>query len=291
MKNRVLILGKNGMLGHMVEHALASDERFTVRGVGRVEFDVFAPVIASRSEAIPSVLPLEKILTNTDYVINCIGITARHIRDDDPASVARAIRVNAEFPHVLAAVAAQHGVRVIHMSTDGVFSGQAMDPYTEDAIPDATDTYGRTKLLGESRALNTLNIRCSIVGPSPMKREGLWEWVASQPDGATVDGYTNHIWHGVTTMQFAELCRSIAAGDRFDALRADGHLLHFAPNLPITKAVLVTAIAEAIGKRIAIREATHTQPMRRVLVMRSHIADVIGERSAFADALRACARR
>lgn len=288
MAHRVLILGNTGMLGHMVEHVLAADTRFTVRGVGRAACNVF-DVIASHGEAIPANGALHALLSRADSVINCIGITARHIDDADPASVARAIRVNAEFPHALAAVAAQHGVRVLHMSTDGVFSGQIVDSYTEDAIPDATDTYGRTKLLGESRASNVLNVRCSIVGPSPVKHEGLWEWIASQPDGATVDGYTNHVWHGATTMQFAEFCQRILVEDRFDVLRAGGHVLHFAPNAPATKMELVTAVAEALGKPITVRSVPHAQSIHRTLAMRADVVAVLGGAQSIVTALRACA--
>ncbi len=306
MAYRVLILGNRGMLGHMVEHVLASDARFTIRGVGRDVFDAvaFPPgVISSDEREISHRTTLEQLLARTDFVINCIGVTARHVDESDPASVARAIRVNAEFPHVLAASAAQRGVNVIHMSTDGVFCGSSFSPspregeregvgiraYTEADPPDATDTYGRTKLLGEGRAPNALNVRCSIIGPSPYKREGLWEWVAAQPEGTTIDGYTNHIWHGVTTLQFAEFCRWIIAEDRFDGLRATSHVLHFAPNVPCTKAELVTAIAEALGKRMTVRPIVHVAPIQRVLAMRSDLVTAFGTDRPIAEALRACA--
>ena len=288
MSTRVLILGKNGMLGHMVEYVLAADSSFMVRGVTRDDLDVTSPSAitnaAERSEAISRHTKLEELLSDVDYIINCIGITARHIHDADPTSVARAIAVNAAFPHALAA-AASHA-RIIHMSTDGVFSGRSEAPYAEDAMPDATDTYGRTKVLGESRASNVLNIRCSIVGPSPMKREGLWEWVAAQPDGATVDGYTNHVWHGVTTLQFAEFCRRVIADDQFDKLRGDGPVLHFAPSAPVTKAELVVALADTLGKHCVVRPAVHAQMITRVLA--TDRTNIISGTHAIADALHAC---
>lgn len=259
---RILVLGSTGMLGHTVEHVLAL-AGFDVHGITRAEIDA-EHVIASVSarEAIPAI-------TGADFIINCIGITARHMRDDDPASVARAIRVNAVFPHALAAAAADADARVIHMSTDGVFSGSSDVPYDESATPDATDTYGRTKLLGESRASHVLNIRTSIVGPSPIKREGLWEWVAQQADGATIQGYTNHLWHGVTTQQFAEFCARIIRENLLDQLRADGHVLHLAPSEPCTKYDLLCAIRGALGKRLTVEPVAHPQPVRRILATRS----------------------
>lgn len=281
MPHRVLVLGNTGMLGHMVEHILAADVRFQVRGVGRSEFDInqtFPPLFQGGGEG-----------GCPDYIVNCIGITARHIDDADPESVARAIRVNAEFPHAFAAAAAQHGVRVIHMSTDGVFSGTSAEPLNEDATPDATDTYGRTKTLGESAASNVLNVRCSIVGPSPVKHEGLWEWIAAQPDGATIDGYTNHAWHGVTTRQFAEFCKRIIAEDRFNALRAGGPVLHLAPNHPISKHDLLCAIRDALGMPLTVRSVAHRQPVHRILAMRPNVAAMFGETPPIVCALRACA--
>jgi len=298
MQHRVLILGKRGMLGHMVEHVLAADARFAVRGVGRAEFDATAPtpgVISSgasrseRSREISRVLQLDALLADVDYAINCIGITARHIDDADPASVARAVAVNAAFPHALAAAAAEHGVRVIHVSTDGVFSGNRAESYTEGDPPDATDTYGRTKILGESSAANALNIRCSIVGSSPIKREGLWEWVVAQPDGATVQGYTNHMWHGVTTRQFAKFCARVIRDDLFVQLRANGHVLHYAPNTPCSKYALLCAIRDALGKRLTIEPTAHMQSISRTLAMRSDLVALVGASHPIAESLRACA--
>jgi len=280
MAHRVLIIGKRGMLGHMVEHVLASDAQFAVSSIGRAELDVTSDV--SRA--------LDALLSEVDYIINCIGVTTRHIDERDPISVARAIHVNAEFPHALTATAAQRGVRVIHMSTDGVFSGASSESYDESAVPDATDVYGRTKLLGESRAPNVLNVRCSIIGPSPVKREGLWEWLASQPEGATIQGYTNHLWHGVTTRQCAELCARIIREGRFDALRTDGHVLHYAPNAPCSKYELLCAIREALGKRLTIEPMRHTQSVRRVLAARAvALREMHGKPELIADAVRRCA--
>ncbi|MDO8598487.1 MAG: hypothetical protein Q7S02_00070, partial [bacterium] len=84
-----------------------------------------------------------------------------------------------------------------------------------------------------------------------------------------IDGYTNHIWHGVTTLQFAEFCSRIIREHLFDALRADGYVLHFVPNAPCTKYDLLCAIRDVLGKRLTIESTAHTQPTRRILTMRS----------------------
>ncbi|MFH1430473.1 MAG: sugar nucleotide-binding protein [Candidatus Uhrbacteria bacterium] len=310
-KYRVLILGNTGMLGHMVEHVLAADSCFDVRGASRRDFDVMqndsppflkgesrcwfgipASSAGLRTSGIEEVSVDRGDIWHPDYIINCIGITANRIDDADATSVASAIRVNSEFPHTLVALAAAHGAKVIHMSTDGVFAGDRDEAYSEKDIPDAQDTYGRTKILGESQAPNVLNIRTSIIGPSPHEGGGLWEWTTKQSDGATIQGYTNHIWHGVTTRQFAELCAKIitdevdgargktpgveeSAGSPlvlrstreslFDVLRKQSYVLHFVPNDPISKYNLLCALRDALSKRITIEPIEHPTPIRRVL--------------------------
>ncbi|MDO8599254.1 MAG: hypothetical protein Q7S02_04045, partial [bacterium] len=111
---------------------------------------------------------------------------------------------------------------------------------------------------------------------------------AAQPEGTTIDGYTNHIWHGVTTLQFAEFCRRLLVEDRFDTLRAYGHALHFAPNVPAAKAELVAGIATALKKRISVRPIVHATAMRRVLTMRPDLVEMIGAGHPIVEALRAC---
>src|SRR3989338_6592431 len=159
-KMKVLVLGHTGTLGHMVQGTLSKDPTIDVH---TMLFDA------------ADLEPLRFFENDTfDYCINCIGITARHIDEGDSVSVQRAITVNSLFPHRLARYAQEHGVKVVHMSTDGVFSGMG-GPYREGSPQDCGDVYGKTKSLGEVRADNVITIRCSIIGPSP-KKEGLLEW-------------------------------------------------------------------------------------------------------------------
>jgi dTDP-4-dehydrorhamnose reductase len=258
---RVLVLGRTGMLGHMAERVLGADERFTVRATSRKDFELEGVVAGNISS-------LDAFLKDADVVINCIGVTARHIDESDPQSVANAIRVNSVFPHVLTNVAGRNHARVIHVSTDGVFSGASSEPYDESSIPDCRDVYGRSKLLGEPVATNAISIRTSIIGPSPHKGEGLWEWVASQNDGATIHGYTNHVWGGVTTLQLVQQCARIIGESPFNTLRSHSSVVHLPSQQPWTKYDVLTAIRDTLQKTITIVSVTHAQDIRRTLVSR-----------------------
>jgi len=238
---RILVLGSTGMLGHMVLRVLSKKETFEVEGTQSEEPN--APYYFNAEDGV------KEKFNKYDYLINCIGILSNAIDACDSISVARAIKINALFPHKLAKITKG---RIIHMSTDGVFSGKE-GSYNEDSPHDCTDVYGKTKSLGEIDAPNVLNIRTSIIGPSPYKKKGLLECFLSQPDGTTVQGFTNHIWNGVTTLQFAQLCAAIIAHGVFDTLRQESHVFHFAPNEPVTKYELLQMFKEIFHKNVEVR--------------------------------------
>lgn len=264
MTKNILILGITGMLGHMVEKILSGESDLTVSGTHISEQNDSFYFRAEKG-----IDKLEHIYRKTggyDYMINCIGITADKIRVEDSDSIILATLINSCFPHQLAKLAEKFNFRVIHISTDGVFSGFAQS-YDEDAAHDCPDVYGKTKSIGEVLTCEKfLNIRCSIIGPSPIEKRGLFEWFRSQPDGSTVCGYTNHIWNGITTLQFAEICRAIIKNDKFDRLRAESAVFHYAPNKPITKYELLNTLKEILGKNIIIEpEGQSDEQIRRIL--------------------------
>lgn len=203
-----------------------------------------------------------------DYIINCIGVTADQIDESSNDSVMRSVRLNALFPHELAEWASRQGIRGIHISTDGVFSGRGQS-YDEMAQHDCLDVYGKTKSLGEVHTANFFNLRCSIIGPSPFYHRGLMEWFLSQPDGGTVNGFTNEYWNGVTTHQLAALIALIIKGDRFDFLRQQSSVFHFAPFTAISKYELLKILAEVFERQISVLAAKSPRGrMRRILSSR-----------------------
>ncbi len=210
------------MLGHLVLKVLSREKDWEVQGLSSRDF----------------------YATNKgdfDFVINCAGA----LSGSDESQL---YEVNAELPKRLADTMR---AKIIHISTDGVFSGKS-GPYDENSPPDATDAYGKSKLAGEVNAPNVLNIRTSIIGPSPYKKKGLLEWFLSQPDGTIVKGYTNHVWNGITTLQFAQLCEKILRNDIFDELRRESAVFHFAPNGPITKYELLVLFKKVFKKNISV---------------------------------------
>jgi dTDP-4-dehydrorhamnose reductase len=137
-----------------------------------------------------------------DVVVNCIGIVKQDAAAKDAVS---SIVVNALFPHRLAHLCRAAGVRMVHLSTDCVFSGRAGN-YSEDARPDATDLYGRTKLLGEVDYDNCLTIRTSMIGRELQGSQGLIEWfLAEAASGRQVRGFKRAVFSGLTTIALAQL--------------------------------------------------------------------------------------
>lgn len=139
-------------------------------------------------------------------VINCIGIIKQVKEASDPLI---SLAVNSLFPHRLAELCVATGARMLHVSTDCVFSGRK-GKYTEDDVPDAEDLYGRTKLLGEVNRPGCLTIRTSIIGRDFLKQTSLLEWFLSQ-QGDRVKGYENAIYSGLPTVVLSRIFGDIIA--------------------------------------------------------------------------------
>ena len=256
------------MLGHMVCRVLK--EASTVEVHGTHLGDKNDPYYFDVESGLKIIGTICDRASGYDYFINCIGMLAAKIKQEDPNSIRKAIKINALFPHELSSFAKERGINVIHISTDGVFSGEA-ECYDEDGIHDCTDLYGITKSLGEVLDDHFLNLRCSIIGPSPFEKGGLLEWFLGQPDGAIVSGYINHIWHGVSTYQFGKLCLKIIEEDYFGKLREESSVFHFAPNQPITKHELLCLFRDNFGKNVKV-EATQSdeRTYKRILATKYH---------------------
>jgi len=260
---KVLVLGGRGMLGQMISRVLSRSKSLTVektarqQGMGSLYFDV--------EEGTDGLRRILKDQGPFDYLINCIGVLQGDVEERDSKSVRRAIVVNALFPHDLATAAQEAGARVIHVSTDGVFSRYA-GVCLEDAPMDCDDIYGKTKSLGEVIAADFLVLRCSIVGPDPLKRRGLLEWFLSQPSDTVIAGFTDHQWNGVTTMQFAELCHALILEGNFEKVRREGPIHHFCPNQTVSKYELLQLFKCTFQRQVMIRPvAGQATPVSRVL--------------------------
>jgi dTDP-4-dehydrorhamnose reductase len=139
-----------------------------------------------------------------ETVVNCAGIVKQR---NEAKDAARSIGVNSLLPHQLAEVCNRWGGRLIHFSTDCVFSGDRGD-YQEDDFADARDLYGRSKFLGEVTAANAVTLRTSIIGRELAHRKSLLEWFLEQ-DHSRIRGYTHAIYSGVTTNYMARVVESL----------------------------------------------------------------------------------
>ena len=242
MSSRVLVLGATGMLGSTIVrrfHEAGFDVTATARrtadlpdGIALRTFDVEHDEIAS----------IVADFGVGDTVINCIGVIRHLMKDDVAADRLRAIRINAEFPYALAAAAETQGFRVLQIATDCVYSGLE-GAYDETAVHDAYDVYGKTKSLGETPSPQVLHLRCSIIGTELGSATSLLEWVRSQPIGATLNGFTDHRWNGVTTDAFADVAVGLVRSR--STLSGVQHLI---PADALTKDELVKIIAKAFGR-------------------------------------------
>jgi dTDP-4-dehydrorhamnose reductase len=225
-----------------------------------------------------------------DYAINCIGVLNSRIEPGDCASLTTAIEVNAKFPHHLSFAMEELGTKVIHISTDGVFSGLKKDPYVESDPADATTDYGRTKALGECHKNHVLNVRCSIVGRNRDSGRGLFEWFLRVPDGEQIDGYIDQIWNGVTSRQLARFCLNLVEKDLFDAARLEGHVLHFCPNPAISKYELLRLWRDVTGKDVIIqkKEKPRTAASRVLASEYNSWRKVVGPVAPWPELLQEC---
>lgn len=200
---KVVVLGNTGMLGHMVQAFLHKGPTFEVLGLGRDIIDV-------RPGAAFLEAKLHRYIGNdTDYVINCIGAIKPTFK---PGREAEGIFTNAVFPWILSDSCAMLGARLLHITTDCVFKGTSCF-YTETSAHDAIDLYGQSKSLGEPT--NCMNVRTSIIGPEIRGRNtSFFQWVLSQR-GKTLNGFTNHKWNGLTTLELARCLRDIMVNDLY----------------------------------------------------------------------------
>lgn len=244
---KILILGAYGMLGHKLFQCLSKNHN--VWGTCQSIENKFEPVIpANRLHAGVIVQDLRSIKSvikkqKPEVILNCIGIIKQRNEASDPIV---SIEVNALFPHQLADICAAQKIRLIHFSTDCVFSGEQGN-YVEEDLPDARDLYGKTKHLGEVVKKGCVTLRSSIIGRELAKKTGLLEWLISQ-EGGEVTGYEKAIFSGFTTTAMADIVSRIITEHK-----AIYGLWHVASE-PISKYDLLKLINKKMGLGITIKK-------------------------------------
>jgi dTDP-4-dehydrorhamnose reductase len=176
-----------------------------------------------------------------DVVINCLGIIKQLKAAKDPIP---SLEVNALFPHRLAELCAVGGARLLHFSTDCVFSGEK-GAYTEEDRPDPVDLYGHSKLLGEVDRPGCVTLRTSIIGRDYLKNAGLIEWFLSQRNGH-VRGFRRAIYSGLSTESLARIVAELI--DRYPDLSGIYHVA----SRPINKYDLLCRLRDVADLSIEI---------------------------------------
>ena len=256
MTPSVFVAGHRGMLGHVVTRYL-EDKGYSVRtsdaryGGSAVD----ALVAAART-------------SDARYVVNCIGRIWQ--KSMEPADLFLA---NALLPIHLAQKL-RRDQHLFHASTDCVFAG-TRGRYAVTDAPDAEDEYGVSKQLGEgvARWPNVTVLRVSIVGPDLGGGHGLLGWFLKQPEDRPVNGFVNHFWNGITTLEWARIL--VERIDRIE--RGEGHLPLSQPGTELVdKYTLLRAFRDAYGTRHEIRPVEAPTRVDRTLVpteVRASIAD------------------
>ncbi|WML41543.1 sugar nucleotide-binding protein [Neobacillus sp. OS1-2] len=192
---KFLVLGATGMAGHTIAIYL-KEQGHHVTTFSRKPFNYCENVIGDIKNS-----PLLEDLVKTgefDAVINCIGI----LNSDAEENKHNAVFMNSYLPHYLSYITKDSHTKVIHMSTDCVFSGKTGN-YKESSLKDGETFYDRSKALGELENNKDLTFRNSIIGPD-MNEEGigLFNWFMKQ--SGEINGYSKAIWTGVTTLTLAK---------------------------------------------------------------------------------------
>lgn len=233
---KVLILGSQGMLGHVVEQYF-QEKGHTTKGTSRAGGDgTYA------FDAMKNLQDVEAFIDDfkPDVVVNCVGILNKVAEDNKSL----AVMANSYLPHYVGEVCRNKGVKFVHVSTDCVFDGKANGGYTEESFRTAVDFYGRSKALGEINDDVNVTLRTSIVGPDKNQNgTGLFQWFMNQ-EGKT-GGFDKVVWTGVTTIELAKAIEK-AIENNLTGLR------HVVNNETIDKYSLLSLFKKHFNKEIEI---------------------------------------
>lgn len=258
-KKKLLIFGASGMLGNAIFRFFSNNPEYETTGTARsTHTTMFFPektrkriITGVDVENIDSLIKIFQA-TNPDLVINCIGLVKQLAESEDPLS---AIPINSILPHRLARLAAVSGGRLIHFSTDCVFSGQTGN-YKESDTPDARDVYGTSKYLGEVDYKNAITLRTSIIGHELEGSRSLIGWFLAQT--GSVKGFRRAIFSGLPTVEVARIVQNYVIP------HPELHGLYHLSAEPINKMNLLTLVAQEYNKSVRI-EADDTLVIDRSL--------------------------
>lgn len=242
---KILVFGADGMLGHQLVESLLP--RHDVAGTVRKQDTVAGKDAASgvRLFTDVDVRDHSRILDvverfGPDAVVNAVGIVKQR---EEAKNAIESIEVNSLLPHRLAEVCMDRGMRLVHLSTDCVFTGEK-GSYLDQDLPDARDMYGRSKMMGEVEGTGVVTLRTSIIGLELARKRSLIEWFLSQT--GTIKGYRKAIYTGFTTVEMSRIIEKLLMAP----VPAQG--IYNVSSDPIDKYSLLCLLRDRLGKVLEI---------------------------------------
>lgn len=250
---RILVLGGDGMLGHQLLKQLSS--RHTMAATLRQDkssyeaYGLFSDENSFFGIDVRNIDRVTEVMAQfqPDAVVNCVGIIKQ--RPSAKQSIL-SLEINALLPHRLAVLCRLAGARLVHMSTDCVFSGTSGN-YQETDVSDAEDLYGRSKFLGEVDDEGCITLRTSIIGHELSRKSSLLEWVLAQE--GTVKGYQKAIFSGFTTIEMSRIIERVL----LSKVEAQG--MFQVSSQPIDKHALLLLIKQHLHPSIEVVADTSVQ--------------------------------
>ena len=246
MGKRIVILGSNGMLGQAAKKYFSKNNE-VILFEGRY----------TKNHRHTYLSALKKL--EPEIIINCVGRIKQKSSDFEDLFVVNAllpVDLNSMFEDAL----------IIHPSTDCVFSGESSQPYSVFDFPNAYDDYGLSKVYGElSGKLRsaTYIIRSSIIGlTKDYGSEGLLDWFMRQEEGTSINGFTNHLWNGITTLEWCCIAEKIIHGN--PPIIKNG-IIQVGASEAISKYSILKSAREIFGRNISIKPIDHIDNVARVL--------------------------
>jgi dTDP-4-dehydrorhamnose reductase len=239
----ILVIGSTGMLGSAVTKFFASSHHEVIEANTSgtsllssnscIKFDI----LKNSAEEL-----LNLVSVPIDYIINCSGVIKHKIDENDLGSVNNAKRINSSFPKELAIASGERLLRVIQIATDCVYSGSS-GLYNEDSAHDATDVYGVTKSKGEVLFENVMILRCSVIGREFNSHIEFMDWILCQPKNAKLNGFSNHLWNGITTLHFAKIILGVISANAFKP-----GIHHVVPSESVSKFGMIEMVCKSFAR-------------------------------------------
>ena len=239
MKEKILVLGATGLIGHQVYNYLQRNSNYEVYNISyRNKLTPDSIIQDARDES----QFLKKILNiKPHFIVNCIGV----LINDSNINRENAIFLNSYLPHRLSRLADEIFAKLIHISTDCVFSGKKGRPYTETDFKDGESFYAKTKALGEVVSEKHLTLRTSVLGPElKINGEELFHWFMCQSED--IFGFTKDFWSGVTSYELAKAIHWSIANNI-------SGLYHVTNNSSISKYEILKLFKKHTKKNISIK--------------------------------------